>query len=238
MAPQEHHMSREANRHMDQPAWPTRKGRLLAGALLRAQQSSRLVRRIKLFSLITGIFEKEFLLVLYYLVFSYIAGAFPDATVQALFFAAGALLQVLLKIYQKARVWNNFVLFLFYLAGTLVNHGKNTLGNGLLVFLLIVSCVSALYDQYHLRLKHPLLISMIGMAHSAVVFTAFPLLYSLFLLQKKDLSLTTFFEEKEHFLVFLGYSTFYLSVVINKQLLSIQNNLLRKWCLRRSGQNR
>jgi uncharacterized membrane protein len=74
-----------------------------------------------------------------------------------------------------------------------VNHGKNTLGNGLLVFL--VSFVSALYDRYHLRLKY-------------------------------------------HLLVFVGYSTFYLSVVINKQLLSIQNNLLRKWCLRRSGQHR
>jgi len=197
-----------------------------------------LVRRIRLFGLITGIFEKEILLVLYYLVFSYIAGAFPDAAVQALFFAAGALFQVLLKVYQKVQTWNNFVLFLFYLAGTLVNHGKNTLGNGLLAFLFVVSCVSALYDRYHPRLKRPLLVSMIGMAHSAVVFTAFPLLYSLFLLKKKGLSLTTFFEEKEHFLVFVGYSTFYLSVVINKQLLSIQNNLLRKWCLRRSGLDR
>lgn len=223
---------------MDQPSRSTRKGRLLAGLLPRAEQSARMARRIKLFSLMTGIFEKEILLVLYYLVFSYIAGAFPDAAVQALFFATGALLQVLLKIYQKGQPWNHFVLFLFYLAGTLVNHGKNTLGNGLLVFLLIVSCISALYDRYHLRLKRPLLVTMIGMAHSAVVFTAFPLLYSLFLLKKKTLSLTTFFEEKEHFLVFVGYSAFYLSVVINKQLLSIQNNLLRKWCLRGSGQNR
>jgi hypothetical protein len=214
-----------------------RRGRLLAGALLRAKQSALLMRRIRLFRLLTGIFEKELLLSIYYLVFSYISGAFPEALVQALFFAAGALFQVLLKLYEKAQVWNNFVLFLFYLAGTLVNQGRNTLGNGLLVFLFVVSCVSALYDRYHPRLKYPILVSLISMAHSAVVFTAFPLLYSLFLLKKKNLSLTTFFEEKEHFLVFLGYSTFYVSVVINKQLLSVQNNLLRKWCLHKTRQD-
>jgi hypothetical protein len=207
----------------------------MATALRQTEQSSLVLRRIRLFSLITGIFEKEILLLLYYLVFSYISGAFPNATIQALFFLAGVLCQVLLKLYQKALVWNNCVLFLFYLAGTLVNHGKNTLGNGLLIFLFVVSFVSVLYDRYHPLLKHPILVSIISLAHSAIVFTAFPLLYSLFLLKKKNLSLTTFFEEKEHFLVFVGYTTFYLSVVINKQLLSIQNNLLRKWCLRRSG---
>jgi hypothetical protein len=213
---------------------PRRRIRLLRSGLSPAaggiRRSAQTLRRLRLLGLVTGIFEKELLLLLYYFTFSFIAGAFPAATIQALFFAAGTLAQVLLKVYRKAPPWNHFVLVCFYLAGTLLNHGGNTLGYGLLGFLFLVSGLSALYDRFLPRLKHPLLLTLLGMAHSAVVFTAFPILYSLFLLKKKGLSLSAFFGERDHFLVFLGYSTFYLSVVLNRQLLSFQNNLLRKWC--------
>jgi len=220
------------------PDRSVRRGRLQAAAGSAIHGSARTLGRLRTLNLVTGIFEKELLLLLYYLVFSFIAGAFPAAALQGAFFTAGTLCQALLKIFQKVPIWNNFILFLFYLAGTLANHGRNTLGYGLLGFVLLVSCISALYEYFRPRLERPLLIALMGMAHSAVVFMAFPLLYSLFLLKKKDLSLGEFFQEKEHFLVFLGYSTFYVSVVINKQLLSIQNNLLRKWCRQNPGQDR
>jgi hypothetical protein len=187
-------------------------------------------RRLRFLTEVTGIFEKEILILLYYLVFSAIAGAFPESLVQAIFFIAGTAFQVWLKIARKGGLWRHYTLLGFYLTGTLVNHGKNTLGNGLLVFLFIVSSLSLLYELYRGRVKRPVLATAMGIAHSAVVFTAFPLLYSLFLLNKKGISLAAFFRDQEHFLVFLGYSTFYLSVVVNKQLHAIQNALLRKWC--------
>ena len=187
-------------------------------------------RRLGFLTEVTGIFEKEIPILLYCLVFSALAGAFPESLVQAIFFIAGTAFQVWLKIARKGGLWRHHTLLGFYLAGTLVTHGKNTLGNGLLVFLFIVSSLSLLYELYRGRVKRPVLATAMGMAHSAVGFTAFPLLYSLFLLNKKGISLASFFHEQEHFLVFLGYSTFHLSVVINTQLLSVQNSLLRKGC--------
>lgn len=188
------------------------------------------LRRFRQVALLTGIFEKELLILVYYLVFSSISGAFPEATLQGLLMAAGTGLQVWLRLDGRAGLWKHFIMVAFYLAGTLVSHGERALGTGLLVFLLTVACLSALYEWLQGRLKHPLVATILGMVHSALVFTAFPLLYSLFLLNKKGLSLSAFFQEKEHFLVFLGYSTFYLSVVVSKQLHTIQNALLRKWC--------
>lgn len=188
------------------------------------------LHRFRQVALLTGIFEKEVLILVYYLVFSSIAGAFPEAALQGLLLTAGTMLQAWLRLVGKAGLWKHFIMVAFYLAGTLASRGEHALGTGLLLFLLAVACLSALYEGIQGRLRHPLVATILGMVHSALVFTAFPLLYSLFLLNKKGLSLETFFQEKEHFLVFLGYSTFYLSVVVSKQLHTIQNALLRKWC--------
>src|SRR5512145_2694943 len=142
-----------------EPGQPRRRGRRIRA---RAGIDPSLLKRMRIMGLVTGIFEKEVLLLLYYLVFSYIAGAFPEATIQALFFIAGTALQIWLKVLGRAMPWNHFILFLAYLVGTLVNLGRNTLGNGLLVFLLVVSCVSALYERYRTRLKRPILASLLG----------------------------------------------------------------------------
>ena len=135
------------------------------------------LRRFRQVALLTSVFEKELLILIYYMVFSSIAGAFPEALGQALLMAAGTALQIWLRLDGRAGLWKHFIMVAFYLAGTLASHGEHTLGTGLLVFLLAVACLSALYEWLQGRLRHPLVATVLGMVHSALVFTAFPLLY-------------------------------------------------------------
>lgn len=184
-------------------------------------------KKFDLTLLATKIFEKEVLIFCYFALFSFLS-ADDVLNIQLLLFLVGTVLQTLLKLKSKLVPWNNFVALLFFVIGTAANYHVSYLSKGFFTYLLLISVLSFSYEKWYKRIRKGLLSFMLNVVYSAAVMSSFPTLYALFLKNKLGISITEFvFNDTEHFAVVSGYVVFYVLLLIHKQLVTLQNHLLR-----------
>ena len=180
--------------------------------------------------LLTSLFEKEVIIFVYYSLFTCIILDDLFFGIQFVFFGIGTALQIYFKWKNKFPIWNNFISCFFFLLGSVFfsffSEDKNLFFTGFFTFIFVISVFSALYEKWKTKIQNNIVSGLFQFLYSAIVLMSFPTLYFIFMKNKLDIDLLSFFNDENHFIVFSGYFVFYLLILLNKQLLSIQASLL------------
>ncbi len=175
----------------------------------------------------TRIFEKEILIFCYFAIFTFLSSS-TLLNPQLLLFLVGTILQIVLKLKSKLPLWNNFVGLGFFIIGSVVNLSGNFFSRGFLAYIFLISAFSFVYEKWRQRVSGAFVGFMFDLAYSAAVISSFPTLYALFLRNKLDINIFEFIvRDQELVIVFSGYFVFYIMLLINKQLVAVQNHLLK-----------
>ncbi len=181
--------------------------------------------------LLTNLFEKEVIIFVYYALFTCIILDDLFFGIQFVFFGIGTFLQIYFKWKNKFRIWNNFFSCLFFLFGSVLSSliitDQNLFFTGFFTFIFVISLFSAVYEKWKTKIKNTIISWIFQFLYSAIVLMSFPTLYFIFMKNKLDIDLLSFFNDENHFIVFSGYFVFYFLILLNKQLLSVQTSVLQ-----------